>query len=341
MNRKTIMLGVAGDSASGKTTISKGIVEALGADQVTAICCDHYHRYNRERRRELRLSALHPDCNYIDIMEQHFRLLREGHPILKPVYNHKTGDFDAPDYVRPTKFIIIEGLLPFHTRIMRLCFDVKVYLDPPEALRRQWKIVRDTTKRGYTEEQVLRSMRGREDIAPRFIHPQRAFADMIVRFYPPSALDNPADAGDSHLNARLVLLPTLPHPDLSDVLARSAPSEAGPPAMRLELARHEGRPADFLEIDGSVCPEKAEELMDIIRGHLPPNAGLDESRLGRYQFGHEERRSYPLALTQLLIAYHLITTADQIARAGDRAVAPYEVAPHEAAPQEAAEAPLN
>ena len=328
MNRKTIMLGIAGDSASGKTTISKGIVEALGADQVTAICCDHYHRYNREQRRQMKLSALHPECNYITIMEQHFRLLREGQPILKPVYNHATGDFDAPDYIEPTKFIIIEGLLPFHTRLMRLCFDAKVYLDPPDDLRRAWKIKRDTTKRGYTEEQVLRSMAGREDIAPRFIHPQRAYADMVVRFYPPAAGSDP---GDSHLNAQVVLLPTLPHPDLTDVLEHGGGSydaggadptrAADHPAMRLDLARYEGRPADFLEIDGSVCPDKAEELMAIIRAHLPSNAGLDESRLGRYQFGHEERRSYPLALTQLLIAYQLILTADQIAHSTDRAVA--------------------
>ena len=123
----------------------------------------------------------------------------------------------------------------------------------------------------------------------------------------------------------------LPHPDLTDVLEHGGGSydaggadptrAADHPAMRLDLARYEGRPADFLEIDGSVCPDKAEELMAIIRAHLPSNAGLDESRLGRYQFGHEERRSYPLALTQLLIAYQLILTADQIERATDRAVA--------------------
>ena len=327
MNRKTIMLGVAGDSASGKTTITKGIVEALGPDQVTAICCDHYHKYNREERRVRGVSALHPDGNYIDIMEQHFRLLREGQPILKPVYNHKTGDFDKPDYVEPTKFVIIEGLLPFHTRIMRLCFDAKVYLDPPDELRRAWKIKRDTTKRGYTEDEVIRSMAGRQDVAPRYIYPQRGYADMIVRFYPPQT--GTADAGDSHLNAQLVLLPTLPHPDLTDVLEHGGNAgretvSPGPAhaALRLDLARYEGRPADFLEIDGNVCAEKAEELMAIIRGHLPPNAGLDESRLGRYQYGLEERRSYPLALTQLLIAYQLILTADQIARATDRAVAP-------------------
>ena len=318
MNRKTIMLGVAGDSASGKTTISKGIAEALGADQVTVICCDHYHRYNRVQRRERGLSALHPDCNYIDIMEQHFRLLREGQPILKPTYNHNTGDFDQPTYVQPTKYVIIEGLLPFHSRLMRLCFDVKVYLDPPEELRRAWKIKRDTSKRGYTLEQVLTSLQGRGDVSPRYIHPQRVYSDMIVRFYPPDAA---MDSGDSHLNAQLVLLPTLAHPDLSDVLAHGQNGGRERPAMRLELARFEGKPADFLEIDGSVCPQRAEDMMNIIRGHLPGNANLDESKLGRYLYGLEERRSYPLALTQLLIAYHLVKTADQMAFATDRAVA--------------------
>lgn len=321
MNRKTIMLGVAGDSASGKTTISKGIAEALGADQVTVICCDHYHKYNREQRREMKLSALHPDCNYIDIMEQHFRLLREGHPILKPTYNHSTGDFDKPTYIAPTKYVVIEGLLPFHTRLMRLCFDVKVYLDPPEELRRAWKIKRDTSKRGYTLEQVNASLQGRGDVSPRFIHPQRSYSDMIVRFYPPNAR---MEAGDSHLNARLALLPTLAHPDLSDVIEHGRDQASGLPALRLDLARFEGKPADLLEIDGSVSPEKAEELMGVIRSHLRSGSNLDESRLGRYQDGLEERRSYPLALTQLLIAYHLISTSDQITHATDRAVAPME-----------------
>ena len=94
MDRVNIMLGVVGDSAAGKTTLTEGIVNALGADQVTAICSDDYHSYNRKQRKERGVSALSPDGNYIDIMEQHFRLLREGQPILKPIYNHSTGDFD-------------------------------------------------------------------------------------------------------------------------------------------------------------------------------------------------------------------------------------------------------
>ncbi len=307
MDRKTIMLGIAGDSAAGKTTLSKGIVEALGEDQVTAICCDHYHRYNREVRKELGVSAISPEGNYIDIMEQHFRLLREGKPILMPVYNHSTGDFDPPRYVQPTKYVIVEGLLPFHTRIMRLCFDVKVYLDPPEELRTQWKINRDTAKRGYTREQVLASLEKRKDLSPQYIHPQRQKADMIVRFYPP---DEDVTEIGGHLNACLVLLPTLPHPDLTELLEHSGNGRR--PAMRLELGRYESKPADFLQIDGSITGAKAEELERIIERHLPPNSQLDACKLGRYQAGLDESRSDPLALTQLLIAYHMITAGEPV-----------------------------
>jgi phosphoribulokinase len=307
MNRKIIMLGIAGDSAAGKTTLSQGIADALGHDQVTAICCDHYHKYNRAQRKELGISALSPEGNYVDIMEQHFRLLREGHPILKPVYNHSTGDFDPPEYIRPTKYVIVEGLLPFHTRIMRLCFDVKVYLNPPEALRHKWKIKRDTTKRGYTLEQVMSSLAGRADLSPKYIHPQRGWADMVVRFQPREGHE---DETGGHLNAHLVLRPTLPHPDLSDVLEHSG--NGTEPAMRLELGRYEGKPVDFLEISGNVTAEKAQELEELIDGHLAEDSHVNLDKLGRYQSGLEEKRSYPLALTQMLIAYHLVAAGETV-----------------------------
>jgi len=307
MDRKTIMLGIAGDSAAGKTTLSRGIAEALGEDQVTAICCDHYHRYNRRIRKELGVSALSPEGNYIDIMEQHFRLLREGNPILMPVYNHSTGDFDAPRYVKPTKYMIIEGLLPFHSRRMRLCFDVKVYLDPPEELRYAWKMKRDTTKRGYTREQVLFSLEKRKNLSPKYIHPQRQKADIIVRFYPP--VDLAMETG-GHLNAQLVLLPTVPHPDISDVLERSGNGRK--PAIRLDLGRYERKPADFLEVEGSVSEAKAAELEAIIERHLPTDSQLNASKLGCYTSGLEQFKSYPLALAQMLIAYQMVTAVDTV-----------------------------
>ena len=133
---RPVMLAIAGDSAAGKTTITSGLVRALGADECTAVCVDDYHRYDREERRHLPFTALHPESNYIEIMEQHLQLLATGHPVLKPVYDHRTGRLTRPEYVKPKRFVIVEGLLPLHTRLAAACFDVTVYLNPPEEIRR-------------------------------------------------------------------------------------------------------------------------------------------------------------------------------------------------------------
>ena len=97
---------------------------------------------------------LHPACNYVQIMEQHLQLLAMGQPVLKPVYDHHTGQFIRPVLVEPRQFVIVGGLLPLHTKLARACFDATVYLDPPEPIRREWKIRRDTAERGYTAEAV-------------------------------------------------------------------------------------------------------------------------------------------------------------------------------------------
>ena len=90
---RSIMLGVVGDSAAGKTTLTRGLVRVLGDDSVTHICVDDYHRYDRRQRAERNITPLHPDCNYMDIMGQHLSHLRAGEPFLKPVYQHHDGSF--------------------------------------------------------------------------------------------------------------------------------------------------------------------------------------------------------------------------------------------------------
>jgi phosphoribulokinase len=93
---RPVMLAIAGDSASGKTTITEGLVRALGPERCTAVCVDDYHRYDRAERKSLPFTALHPDCNYVGIMEQHLQLLATGHPVLKPVYDHHAGTLTRP-----------------------------------------------------------------------------------------------------------------------------------------------------------------------------------------------------------------------------------------------------
>jgi len=294
---RPIILGVVGDSATGKTTLSAGVAKILGEDRCTVICTDDYHAFDRKERSENGISALDPKGNYIDILGQHVSALRRGEPILKPIYNHNSGTLDRPEYVKPRDFVIMEGLLGYASREMRDCYDVKIYLDPEEDLRVKWKVHRDTTKRGYTEEQVLASLEKRKEDSPAFIRPQRTFADIVIRFQTP---ENGAD--DAHLDVRHLLRPTLPHPDFSPLFESS-----GNNGLHLELARDvDGKPVDVLEIDGTIADDHAEKIQNLLWDLIPEASHLRAS-LGKVDGA--SAASHPLALTQLLVAYHMVKAA--------------------------------
>jgi phosphoribulokinase len=303
---RPIILGIVGDSAAGKTTLTKGIAQVLGPENVTVICTDDYHRYDRKQRAEIGITALHPDCNYLDIMQQQLSLLRMGQSILKPIYSHKTGTFEAPEYIKPGKFVIVEGLLGYSTRAARDCYDVKVYLAPPEGLRAKWKIKRDTQKRGYTEEQVLAELEKREPDSDQYIRPQRQWSDIVVSFYPPN---DDTEQANGHLNVRLVLRPTIPHPDFTQVL--SSGNGHLNSAIRLELDRDMGKPVDVLEVDGHATLEQVNILEQMICSDMPHLKNIcdreSNPELGKVSGTTGEIiQSYPLALTQLLVTYHML-----------------------------------
>jgi phosphoribulokinase len=298
---RPVVLGIVGDSAAGKTTLTAGIAAILGADRVASVCSDDYHRYGREERAARELTALHPDCNHLDILEQHLGLLRQGQPILKPVYDHRDGTLAAPEYVEPKPYVVVEGLLGYHSQAMRDRHDVKVYLEPPEELRARWKVRRDMAKRGYARGEVLRQIAERDADSRAFIRPQRAFADIVVTFYPP---EGHAGESGAHLNARHLLRPTLPHPDLGPILDRG-----GRPGLRLETSRDtDGRSVDVLEIRGDIADADAERLEGLLWSLIPEAGHLRANAVGAFD-GSGGRTSHPLALTQLLIAYHMVKAA--------------------------------
>jgi len=299
MIARPIILGIVGDSAAGKTTLSRGIIQILGTKYASVLCTDDYHRYNRQQRKELGITPLHPECNYLDIMTQHLRLLRAGEPILKPHYEHKLGDFGPPQYIVPHPFLIVEGLLGFYRQEMRNAYSVRVYLNPPEELRRRWKVRRDSTERGYSEQEVLRELDIREPDSAAFIRPQRYHADIEVCFFPdlsPWSRQN----DDAHLNVRLTLHGTLPHPDLSRIIEED---QSG--CVRSTLGRENGRAVEYLEIDGTIPDEPAAALERGILDHLDECGAASPAELGQYS-DSQLRHSHPLALTQLLLVYHLL-----------------------------------
>jgi phosphoribulokinase len=305
---RPVILGVVGDSAAGKTTITRGLVRILGEEKVAHVGLDDYHRYDRRQRAERRITPLRPDANYMDIMTQHLRHLRAGEAILKPVYRHTDGTFGPPRYVEPHAFAVVEGLLGYHTDELCDLYDVRVYLAPPEELRRKWKVDRDCSRRGYTTDEVLKELDRREPDSAAFIRPQQRRADMVVSFAPSR------DGGDA-LDARLILRPDLPHPDLSPVI------DAG----RTDIVVDDRGEERHLHLRGDVEPDQAAAIEEAVWEKMHFASHLRTERLGEYTVGTELHRSETLAIVQLLILYHLATAKAAVALGGDgtrRLVAP-------------------
>ncbi len=298
---RPVILGVVGDSATGKTTITDGLVRVLGEDNVAHIGTDDYHKYDREQRKELGITPLNPECNHMDIMAQDLELLRNGKPILKPIYVHSDGTFTAPEYVEPKPFAIVEGLLGYYTEELRETHDVRVFLSPPEELRRKWKIDRDSSKRGYTEEEVLADLDKREPDSEQFIRPQRRYADLIVTF-------RPTDDSDV-VDAELTLMEGLPHPDLSPLV------ESAKDDIRVEQRDGEST----LWISGGIDEERAREIEEAVWDRMRFAKHLRTEDLGVIETGGGEQHSQSLAILQVLLLYQLVTARATVALGGDDA----------------------
>lgn len=293
---RAIVVGVVGDSGAGKTTVTRGLTRVIGDDHVTHVSADDYHRYDRRQRRELGVTPLHPDSNHLDILTQHLSHLRRGEPVLKPVYSHQTGEFEPPVYVRPSKFLLVEGLLNFHTETLRSLHDIRVALAPPEELRRAWKVKRDCSRRGYTTDEVLAELDNRQADAEAYIEPQRQYADIVVAFAQNKSND------PSHLDADVILRDTLPHPDLSPLLD-------GPALIKREREW-------LLRIPGNLDPAHAAELEEAVWQRMSFASHLRIRRLGEFTVGTDLHRSDSLALVQLLILYHVVTARAALAIGG-------------------------
>ncbi len=296
------MLAIVGDSAAGKTTFTRGVVQLVGEERVAVMCTDDYHRYDRVQRRELDVTPLDPAGNYMDIMEQHIRLLAAGEPIMKPVYDHGEGVFAPAEYLAAGQFMIVEGLLGLSTKPMRECYAVRVYLDPPEDVRRQWKMQRDCTKRGYTPEEVLEQLEQREPDSAAFIRPQRGSADIVVRFEPPNGFVDSA-----RMSMRLVLRPTISHRDLTELAAKARAD--GCESIRLELGRDEGHPVDLLDVSADISADETEHLESLLWQRMDFEHHLERDEIGTFIEGNRPRHSDCLAIAQLFITYHLLNAA--------------------------------
>jgi phosphoribulokinase len=181
---RVVLIGVAGDSGCGKSTFLRRITDLFGEDFVTVICLDDYHSLDRKQRKETGITALDPRANNFDLMAEQIKALKSGQSIMKPIYNHETGEIDPPEKIDPNHIVVIEGLHPLYDERVRGLIDFSVYLDITDEVKIAWKIQRDMAERGHSYEDVLAQINSRKPDFDAYIDPQKAHADVVLRVMP-------------------------------------------------------------------------------------------------------------------------------------------------------------
>ena len=179
-----MVIGVAGGTASGKTTVVSKIVASLGDDQVTVLEHDRYYRDHPQLRLEERASLNydHPDALETDLMVSHVQALRAGQAIAAPVYDFtRHTRLPATEPVAARRVIIIEGILIFVDASLRALMDVKVFVDTDADTRFIRRLSRDVADRGRTMDSVIDQYLGTvKPMHLEFVEPSKRYADIII-----------------------------------------------------------------------------------------------------------------------------------------------------------------
>jgi uridine kinase len=181
---KPVVIGVAGGSGSGKTTVVRKIVDSLGDDRVSLIEHDRYYRDRGDLRLEERaaLNYDHPDSLETDLLVEHVNALRAGAAVQVPVYDFARHARTAETItVVPRRAIIVEGILIFTDPALRRLMDVKVFVDTDDDTRFIRRLQRDLSERGRTVTSVIEQYLGTvKPMHLEFVEPSKRYADVII-----------------------------------------------------------------------------------------------------------------------------------------------------------------
>ncbi|HWQ45303.1 MAG TPA: uridine kinase [Longilinea sp.] len=179
-----VVIGIAGGSGSGKTTVANVILERVGAHRIAYLPHDAYYRdlahLPPNQRREVNFD--HPDSLETDLLTQHVIQLKEGKPVDLPIYdftNHTRTDRTVR--VNPQRVIMVEGILIFAERALREHFDVKIFVDTDADIRFIRRLQRDISERGRTTETVVQQyLTTVRPMHLEFVEPSKRYADVII-----------------------------------------------------------------------------------------------------------------------------------------------------------------
>lgn len=196
LSRRPIVIGVAGNSGSGKDTFVRSLTELFGAASVSNVSGDDYHKWDREGPMWQALTHLDPKANDLHVFGRDVLALVDGKKIVCRRYDHETGRFTRATSVDHNNVIVVNGLHALYLPLLRERMDLRVFLLPDENLRRHLKTQRDVGERGYDRASVIEALDAREADAKKFVLPQSVDADIIFSLRPERDQDLDAENGE-------------------------------------------------------------------------------------------------------------------------------------------------
>lgn len=203
MRTRPLLIGIAGDSGAGKDTVCRLLESALGSTRCTTISGDDYHRWPRGHHMWTVHTHLDVRANDLARQRNHAVAIARGEGVSKGTYDHGTGTFTPAEWIDPSNYVIFAGLHTLALESQRNLYELTVFINPDEPLRRNWKVRRDHAERGYAPAEVLRKMEEREPDRLKFILPQEEHAEVVVTFRSRTPLEPDYLSGDLDLDLEI------------------------------------------------------------------------------------------------------------------------------------------
>ncbi len=184
LSPQPFIIGVAGGTGSGKTTVSRRIREAVGDDRLTYIEHDNYYRDNSHLSLEVRAHQNydHPDSLETSLLIEHLNALRRGESVTMPLYDFSTHSRSKETrQIHPAPVILVEGILIFTEKALRDLMDMRIFVDADADVRFIRRLQRDVNERGRSIESVIEQYCS--TVRPmhlEFVEPSKRYADVIV-----------------------------------------------------------------------------------------------------------------------------------------------------------------
>lgn len=178
----TMIIGIAGGTGSGKTTLTEHLARRFGADISVVHHDNYYKRQDRPFEERCKQNYDHPDAFDTDLMIEDLRALKAGHAIACPVYDYAIHNrTDQTVEILPTKVIIVEGILIFQNPALRELMDIKIFVETDADVRILRRALRDVEERGRSLSSVVKQyLTTVKPMHEQFVEPTRKFADIIV-----------------------------------------------------------------------------------------------------------------------------------------------------------------